>query len=133
MAKNEVFKVGAYLSLPVPTGAKAGSPVLIGDATKGGINAVLHTDEGSVTAADVFAASTGNEPGNASVALWGVWKLAIEGTATGAVGNTVYIGTATGEENKLYVATGTGRQVFGKLVSAKGATAGQVALVLITN
>ncbi len=90
MALNEVFKLGQYISLPVPTGTRSGDPVRVGV-----INAVAITNEGG---------GVGNKAGYASVDLSGGHKFILEGAA---VGNAVYITSAgaltlTAASNKLF-------------------------------
>lgn len=91
MALNEVFKLGQYISIPVPTGLKSGDPVRVGV-----LNATLTTDEGG---------GVGNKAGYASVDLSGAHKHIIPGAA---VGDAVYITSA----NKL-VTTASGNKLFG--------------------
>lgn len=90
MALNEVFKLGQYISLPVPNGVKSGEPVRVGV-----LNAVATTDEGG---------GVGNAEGYASVDLSGAHKHIIPGAA---VGDAIYITPAralvtTAPGNKLY-------------------------------
>lgn len=128
MARNEVFKESNYLSLPVPTGMLSGAPVRIG-----GLNAVLHTNEGSVDAGSnpYDKAASSNEPGYASVALKGAFRIPVATTGTLAVGAPVYIITAS---NSLTTTDNTGANpLFGHALSAKGATAGQPVIVRIAN
>ena len=129
MAINEVYKIGANLSGPVETGVRSGTPVRIGV-----INAVATTDEGSLAVPGSFNAdgsyniSNSNEPGYASLALWGVWKLPITGTTTAGYGAPVYI-TST---NTLSLDSVDG-ELFGALWGTKGATDGQRVPVLLKN
>ncbi len=131
MAKNEVFKDADYLSLPVATGALSGSPVRVG-----GLNGVLQTNEGSVDDGDIstypyLTAPSSNKPGYASVALKGAWRIAVATTTTLAIGDPVYIITAS---NALTTTSNSGANpVFGYALSAKGSTAGQTVIVRITN
>ena len=74
MALNEVFKLGQYISLPVPAGTESGDPVRVGV-----LNAVATTAEGG---------GVGNAEGFASVDLSGGHKHIIPGAA---VGDAVYI------------------------------------------
>lgn len=120
MATNEVYKVGAYVSLPVPTTIKSGDPVRVG-----AINAVAQTDSGiaAVGSTPAVPGGVGNGTGFASCALEGVFNLTVTGTL--AVGQLVYVTGA----NAL-TATATGNKVFGTSLSAKGTGAG-LALVKI--
>lgn len=128
MARNEVYKDADYLSLPVPTGLLSGAPVRVG-----GLNAVLQTNEGSVDIGDnaYDKAASSNEAGFASVALKGAFRIPVATTTTLAVGDPVYIITAT---NALTTTSNSSANpVFGYALSAKGATAGQPVIVRITN
>lgn len=91
MAVNEVFKLGEYISIPVPTGLKSGDAVRVGS-----LNAVLTTDEGG---------GVGNRPGYASVDLSGAHKFILPGAE---VGDPVYITSA----NALTL-TAAGNDLFG--------------------
>lgn len=116
MATNEVYKVGAYVSLPVPETIKSGDPVRVG-----AINAVAQTDAGvtGTGGARNIPGGVGNQPGFASVAKEGVFNLQVAGAVT--VGALIYITGA----NAL-TATATGNKVFGQALSAKGAGTGAV-------
>lgn len=128
MARNEVYKDADYLSLPVATGKLAGQPVRIG-----GLNAVLQTNEGSVDkpAGAYNEAPSSNKAGYASVALKGAWRLPVSTTTTRAIGDPIYIITATGV---LTTTDSAGANpLFGHALSVKGATADQLVIVRITN
>ncbi len=131
MARNEVFKDADYLSLPVPTGALSGEPVRVG-----AINAVLQTNEGSVDDGNIASfpynkAPSSNEVGYASVALKGAFRIPVSTTSTLAVGDPVYIITAS---RVLTTTANSGANpVFGYALSAKGSTANQPVIVRITN
>lgn len=128
MARNEVFKDADYLSLPVATGALSGSAARIG-----GLNVVLQTNEGSVDkpAGNYNEAPSSNKAGYASVALKGAFNLPVSTTTTRAVGDPIYIITATGV---LTTTDNSGANpVFGHALSAKGSTANQLVIVRITN
>lgn len=120
MATNEVYKVGAYVSLPVAETIKSGDPVRVG-----AINAVAQTDAGitGTGGAANTPGGVGNGPGFASCALEGVFNLTVSGALT--VGQLVYITGA----NAL-TATATGNKAFGTALSAKGTGSG-LALVKI--
>lgn len=123
MAVNEVYKVGAYLSLPVPAGTKSGDAVRVG-----AINAVAQTDAGVAANGSTPAVpgGVGNGTNFASCALEGVFRLnAVTGALT--VGQLVYI-TGAG----VATATATGNKVFGKAIFAKAAGTGP-ATVKITD
>lgn len=135
MATNEIFRSGSKLSLPVPSGRKAGDPVRVG-----GLNGVLQTnrakvdvakynDDGSVNASYDFGG--GNPTGNASVWLEGVHDLPVSTTTTRAIGDPIYIITAT---NVLTTTDNSGANpLFGHAVEAKSATADEVIRVRVTN
>lgn len=128
MARNEVYKNADYLSLPAPTGKLSGSAVRVG-----GLNAVLTTNEGSVDkpAGSYNEAPSSNKAGFASMALVGAFRLPVTTTATLAIGDPVYIITAT---NVLTTTSNTGANpLFGHALSAKGATDGQLVIVRIAN
>ncbi len=132
MATNEVYSVGARLSLPVPTGTKSGAPVRIGK-----LNAVVQTDEGSQTATvnagpvslTVPSGGVGNAPGFASVKLDGVFNLPLTVTGTVAVGDQIYISSTNTLSN-----VATSNSLFGIALRAVGtAGAGTVFVKLINN
>lgn len=135
MATNEIFRSGTKLSLPVPAGRTAGSPVRIG-----GLNGVCQTNrakvdvakynaDGSVNASYDFGG--GNPTGNATVWLEGVHDLPVSTTTTRAIGDPIYIITAT---NVLTTTDNSGANpLFGHAVEAKSATADEVIRVRITN
>jgi len=128
MARNEVYKDADFLSLPVATGALSGSPARIG-----GLNVVLTTNEGSVDkpSGDYNEAPSSNSAGYASVTLKGAYRIPVATTTTLAVGDPVYIITAS---NTLTTTANSGANpVFGHALSAKGSTAGQPVIVRIAN
>lgn len=128
MARNQVYKDADYLSLPVATGALSGSPVRVG-----GLNGVLQTNEASLDKAtgDYNKAASSNEPGYASVALKGAFRIPVATTSTLAVGAPVYIITAT---NSLTTTDNSGANpLFGHALSAKGSSANQPVIVRIAN
>ena len=82
MAKNETYKVGAYLPAPVPADTKAGVPRREGIA-----NFITQSPEG-----EAF-----NLQNQASTANIGVWAVPLEVvTAAASFGTPVYFITATG-------------------------------------
>lgn len=132
MATNEVYSAGSRLSLPVPTGTKAGAPVRIGK-----LNAVTQTDEGSQTATitaggvslTVPSGGVGNAPGFASVKTDGVFNLPLTVTGTVAVGDQIYISGANALSN-----VATSNSLFGIAIRAVGsAGAGTVFVKIINN
>lgn len=128
MAKNQVYKEADFLSLPVATGKLSGQPVRIG-----GLNAVLLTNEGSVDkGANTYdKAASSNEPGFASVALKGAFRIPVSTTTALTVGAPVYIITASGV---LTTTDNSGANpLFGHALSAKGTTANQPVIVRLYN
>lgn len=90
MALNEVFKLGQYISLPVPDGTESGDAVRVGV-----LNGTAIVDEGT----------GGNADGFASVDLSGAHKHVIAGAD---VGDAVYI-TSAG----VLTTTASGNKLFG--------------------
>jgi hypothetical protein len=121
MAAKIVFKDAEYISLPVPTGTKAGAALRIGL-----LNAITVTAEGSVTETislgagmsltQVSGAISGNLPGFASVALHGAAILPVTGVT--AVGTPVYIKVA---DNTLQVTAAAGTKLYGVALRVKSA------------
>lgn len=131
MAKNFVFKEAEYLSLPVPAGTRAGSPLRIGI-----LNAVAVTDEGGSTVTIQLGAGVtltqpsggiGNAPGFASCALKGAGLLTVTGATT--VGGPVYIKA----DNTLTTTVAAGSKLFGVALRVKTAPAGPVLVKVINN
>lgn len=109
MAKNQVFAPSKTRSLPVADGTESGDPVIVGS-----IVGVALTSKGE----------GGNAAGNATVALDGAFDLPIGTTTSLAVGAKVFIVTSTGA---LTTTDNSGANpVFGKVLEAKGTTAGEV-------
>lgn len=100
MAKNEVFKRGDFLNLPVPADTASGAPVGIG-----GLVGVTQTAEGE----------GGHNEGYANVALTGVWDVPVTG-AIASVGLPVYITGAN-----VVTATRVGNKLFGHAMETKAA------------
>jgi predicted RecA/RadA family phage recombinase len=140
MARNEVFKDANYLSLPVPVGTLSGAPVRVGQ-----LNGVAQTAEPTAYLAGTASAGaeawlvpgnyneapSGNKVGFASVALVGAFNIPVATTTALAIGDPVYIVTAS---NTLTTTSNTGANpVFGVALSVKGTTAGQNVIVRITN
>lgn len=135
MATNEIFRSGDKLSLPVPSGRVAGSPVRVG-----GLNGVCQTNraktdvaqynqDGTVNASYDFGG--GNPTGNATVWLEGVHDLPVSTATTLAIGDPVYIITAT---NVLTTTSNTdANPLFGHAIEAKSATVDEVIRVRIAN
>lgn len=93
MATNIIFDHGDHISLPVPSGTKAGDPVRVG-----GLNGVAVTDRANEstgpfntdgTLNTAYNAGGGNVAGNASVWLVGAASLLVKGTGI-APGDPIY-------------------------------------------
>ena len=118
---NKVFKDADYLSVPVPTGTLAGSPVRVG-----GLNVITVTDEGSVSTTislgagvsiiQPTGAQTGNKAGWASATLKGSANLEVTGVT--AFGTPVYIKTS---DNSLQVTAAAGTKHYGYALGIKTA------------
>lgn len=135
MSTNEIFRSADKLSLPVPDGRVSGDAVRIG-----GLNGVLATDKAKVDVAPTNADGTrntaynyggGNPNGNASVWLVGAHKLPVSTTTTRAIGDPIYIITAS---NVLTTTDNSGANpLFGHALDAKSSTANEVIRVRIAN
>lgn len=102
MATNVIFYPGEHLSLPVIADTVSGDPVVLGSNLPG----IALTDRDS--------------DGNASVLLAGVGEFTITFTAARAIGDLIYITTAT---YALSDAAGAGKVVYGVLLTTvAGAT-----------
>lgn len=110
MAKNEVYKRGDFLPLPVPADTASGAPVGIG-----GFVGVTQTAEGE----------GGHDEGYANVALCGVWDVSVTG-AVASVGLPVYITSA----NAL-TTTRVANKLFGHAMETKAAGAGIIAVRVV--
>ena len=122
MATNERFSPGDQVSLPVPTGTKAGAPLRIG-----GLNAVAQTDAAKVDVSPTNADGTrnasynyggGNPTGYASCKLDGAHEFTTD-FAVSNVGDPIYITSA----NAL-TGTATGNSLYGHALTTKGAPSG---------
>lgn len=105
MARNEVFKYGEWVSLPVNAATASGSPMVVGELV-----GVCQTKEGE----------GGNAAGFASVALEGVFEFTVA-FASATYGLPVYINTTT---YALTATTATGLRLFGHTMSTKSAPSG---------
>jgi hypothetical protein len=130
MAINAVYKTGQHISLPVPTGTTAGSPLRIGT-----INAIAITDEGSVAVTKNLglglsitepSGGIGNANGYASVACDGAWSVPVTSSGAVAVGDLIYITGA----NALNT-TASGNKVWGKALQARSGTSGNLVVRII--
>lgn len=125
MATNEVFRDADHLSLPVPSGTKAGAPVRIG-----GLNGVTETDRANTSVSPTNSDGTpnssynyggGNPDGNATVWLKGAHVFTAD-FAIASVGTAVYIVTAT---NALTATDNSGANpLFGHALTTKAAAEG---------
>lgn len=131
MARNEVYKVGNFVSLPVPVGTKSGAPVRVGS-----LNGVAQVDEPTAYIAAQLTpayneAPSGNKAGYASVALEGAFSIPVATTTALTVGAPVYIVTAS---NTLTTTDNSGANpVFGHALTPKGSAANQLVVVRIAN
>lgn len=127
MTRNERFspKDDHHYSLPVPNSTAVGTAVHIGtySATVPGLNGVTETSTGAAG-----EAAPGHATGYASVAIKGVFDLAIGTTTAIAVGDPVYI-TSGGALTPV----ATANALFGHVLRAKGTTAGEIVPVRIYN
>jgi hypothetical protein len=132
MSTNEKFRVGNKVSLPVPSGTTAGSPLRIG-----GLNGVAATDraktdvdpynaDGSINSS--YNRGGGNVDGNASVWLDGAHDVPVGTTTALAIGDPVYI-----TSGNALTPVSTSNSLFGHALSVKGTTAGETVTVRITN
>jgi len=108
MARNEVFKEGTYISLPVPEGTESGDPVRVGSIV-GVAQTTRSTASQDTPDAPDFTYQGFNDEGYASVALNGAWAFTITGGDALAIGAQVYIGT----EAPLVGTLPTGGKLFG--------------------
>lgn len=127
MATNEIYKYGHWLTVPVPTDAVPGDPVLWGDAIPGVIQ-VLHKAElpdlpGYITVPQV---PNGNESGEAidpalmpadsvfgSVAFIGVWAFDLGDASAVTIGDPVFVTQAVGTAAATLSLAGPGDGIFG--------------------
>lgn len=122
MATNEVFRDADHLSLPVPSGTKAGSPVRIG-----GLNGVTETDRANASVPPTNSDGTpntaynyggGNPDGNATVWLKGAHEFTVD-FAVAAVGDPVYI-----DDSNALSGTATDNDLYGHALTTKAADEG---------
>lgn len=123
MATNEKFRPGDKVSLPVPSGKKAGDPVRVGS-----LNGVCATDRAKVDVAPTNSDGTlntsynfggGNPTGNASVWLDGAHEFTVA-FAVSNVGDPVYILA----DGSALTGTASGNNLFGHALTTKGAPSG---------
>lgn len=105
MAINALFKADDYISVNVGLEKRAGDPFVVGELV-----GVLITGSGSATTPtpEGMDNGVGNQPGWASVALTGGFRVPVPAGATYAVGDVVYI-AADGTLSK----TASGNKRFG--------------------
>ena len=127
MATNEVFKVGNFVSLPVPVGTVSGQAVRVG-----GLNGVAQTSEPTAELAGkgpYVKSASGNIKGYASLALEGAFYLQIPGNTPLTPGAPVYITPA----GALSTTDNSGANaVFGHALTSKAGAPGKV-VVRISN
>ena len=97
MAINAIFKADSFISVNVGLEKAAGDPFVVGELV-----GVCVTGSGSATvpAPDGKRLGLGNQPGWASVALEGGFRVPVAAGVAYAVGDVVYIVAATGLLNK---------------------------------
>ncbi len=118
MARNEVFRMADFLSLPVPEGTKSGDPVRIGE-----LNGVTQTDRADHNAPhhELLGPAVNTNPhGNATVWLIGAWTFNVA-FAVAAVGTPIYITAANALTD-----VATGNSLYGHALSTKSAAAGDL-------
>lgn len=120
MAKNEVFRYGDHLSLPVPAGTVSGDPVVVGT-----LPGVAQTDRPVTGANPTFGG--GNPEGQASVWLDGVHKLRVDGAVTTVGQSVYYVGDGT-TRNTTLTTTAAGNTLFGQALETKTATAAEISV-----
>lgn len=100
MAINAIFKQDDYISVEVGLEHKAGDPFV-----KGGLVGVLVTGSGSATkpTPEGMGNGVGNQPGFASVALAGGFRVKVAAGTAYAVGDIVTINTTTWAVSKTAV------------------------------
>jgi hypothetical protein len=123
---NEVFKDADGISLPVPAGTRAGTPIRFG-----ALNAVTITDEGSVVdtrhIVDGLAqpmGGIGNLPGFASAKTSGAFRLEITDAVTAQ--DSIYITNAG-----VLTTADAGNHLFGVAIRTKKADSTDVLVRLI--
>lgn len=110
MATNEVLRNADHITLPVPSGTKAGDPVKVGSLV-----GVAQTDR--------------DADGNATVWRKGSYSLTVS-DAVASVGLPLYVaGDGTSRITSL-TTTATGNTLFGYSHGTKGATAGPLPVIL---
>lgn len=127
MATNEIFKVGANLSAPVPDGTVAGTPLRLGS-----LNCVAQTDEGgkttTVNGIPRPTGGIGNADNYASVKCDGVHRVSVDGALT--FGQLVYI-TSDGVLKAEAVTATVNNAIWGKAVQAKATGIGDVNVLIV--
>ena len=128
MARNEVWPFTQHKTqvVPVPSGTKSGEAVRVGIIN--GIALVDRADAAAYTPtfADPLkhlenpgAWGGGNADGEATIAVDGGWRMPVIAGAAPAVGDQVYIITAS----RLLTVTASGNQKFGVIVRDKSGAA----------
>ena len=129
MATNETFRAADFLSLPVPSGTKAGDPLRIG-----GLNVVAVTDRANTSVSPTNDNGTtnasynwggGNPDGNASCWLVGAHDFTVD-FAVASVGTPIYIddsGDLTTDADDGG-SPATAYDLYGHALSTKASTAG---------
>lgn len=125
MARNEVFRDADHLSLPVPAGTVAGTPLRIG-----ALNVVTETDRADTSAASDplrGPAVNLNPNGNATCWLKGAHTFTVS-FAVANVGDPIYI-----TSGNALSATASGNTLYGAALNTKGATSGLLTVRIVGN
>lgn len=128
MATNEIYRLGDYLTVPVPADALPGDPVVWGDAIPGVIHALYKPELPEVPGyIRVPTVPNGNESGEAvdptvvevpadtvfgSVAFRGVWAFDL-GDTVPTIGDPVYFTAGSGAAAGTLSLTGPGDGIYG--------------------
>lgn len=122
MAKNEVFRYGDHISLPVPTGTISGDPVKVGQLV-----GVAQVDRATVPTGT--NPGGGNAEGSSSIWRNGAHKLKVDGAVT-AIGTPVYFqGDGTTRNDTLTTTVGT-NTLFGYALETKTAAIAPITVVI---
>lgn len=126
MATNAIFKQDDYISVNVGLEHKSGDPFVVGDLV-----GVLTTGSGSATVPtpEGMENGVGNEPGWASAALAGGFRIPVAAGTTYAVGDIVTINTTSWAVSKAAV-SGTQKR-FGIVTHEPKASATGAGFIIV--
>lgn len=128
MATNEIYKYGHWLTVPVPSDAVPGTPVVWGGAIPGVVQALFKPELPEVAGyIRVPNVPNGNESGEAideallpddsvfgSVAFVGVWAFDLGDASAAAIGDPVYFTAGSGATpGTLSLAAGGADGIYG--------------------